>query len=135
MPSQVIQDVAIRIDRGYQRFFDNITDRQAGKTQRKVGRPKIKPNHKYNSLTFTQAGFKIEGNRLRINCLNKSFTFWKHRDWTGIVKTVTIKRDTVGDYSLYISCEDCKPSEKLSLTGNEAGQTSVLKHSSHFQTV
>ena len=121
LPSQMIQDVAIRIDLGYQRFFDNIEDRKLGKTKRKVGKPKIKPNHKYKSITFTQAGFKIEGNRLRINCLKKSFTFWKHRDWTGTVKKVAIKRDNVGDYYLCLTCEDCKPSEKLPLTGNVAG--------------
>ncbi len=127
LPSQVIQQVAKRIHLGYEKFFENKKDRKAGKTKRKVGRPKIKPNHKYNSLTFTQAGLKIEGNRLTINCLGKSFTFWKHRDWTGTIKTVTIKRDTVGDYYLYICCEDCDPSEKLSLTGNVAGADFGMK--------
>ena len=127
LPSQVIQDVAIRIDKGYQAFFDNIKDRKAGKTKRKVGRPQIKPNHKYNSLTFTQAGFKIEGNRLTINCIKKSFTFWKHRDWTGHIKTVTIKRDTVGDYHLHLTCEDCEPTETLPLTGNVAGADFGMK--------
>ncbi|MDE0322995.1 MAG: RNA-guided endonuclease TnpB family protein [Candidatus Poribacteria bacterium] len=121
LPSQMIQDVAIRIDLGYQRFFDNIEDRKTGKTKRKVGRPKIKPNHKYNSVTFTQAGYKIEGNRLRINCLKKSFTFWKHRKWSGYIKKVTIKRDNVGDCYLYLICEESKPSKKLPLTGSEAG--------------
>ncbi len=127
LPSQVIQQVAKRIHLGYEKFFDNIKDRKAGKTKRKIGRPKIKPNHKYNSLTFTQAGFKIEGNRLKINCLGKSFTFWKHREWTGSIKTVTIKRDRVGDYYLYITCEDCEPSEKLPLTGNVAGADFGIK--------
>ena len=121
LPSQMIQDVAIRMDLGYQRFFDNIEDRKLGKTTRKVGKPKIKPNHKYKSVTFTQAGYKIEGNRLRINSLKKSFTFWKHREWTGTIKRVAIKRDNVGDYYLYIVCEDYEPSEKLPLTSNEAG--------------
>ena len=69
----MIQDVAIRIDLGYQRFFENIEDRRLGKTKRKVGKPKIKPNHKYKSVSFTQSGYKIEGNRLRINSLKKSF--------------------------------------------------------------
>ena len=91
------------------------------KTKHKVGRQKIKPNQKYKFLTFTQAGYKIEGNRLRINCLKKSFTFWKHREWTGTVKTISIQRDTVGDYYLTLVCEDCEPSEKLPLTGNGAG--------------
>ena len=121
LPSQMIQDVAIRIDLGYQRFFDNIEDRKLGKTKRKVGKPKIKPNHKYKSVTFTQAGFKIEDNRLKIKCLKKSFTFWKHRKWTGRIKKVTIKRDNVGDYYLYLICEDYKPSQKLPLTSSEAG--------------
>ena len=127
LPSQAIQDVAIRIDRGYQFFFDNIENRKAGKTHRKVGRPKIKPTHKYKSVTFTQAGFKIEGNRIYIGCLKKYFTFWKHREWTGTVKTVTIKRDNVGDYSLTLVCEDFEPSEKLPLTGNEAGADFGMK--------
>ncbi len=127
LPSQVIQQVAKRIHLGYEKFFDNIKDRKAGKTKRKIGRPKIKPTHKYNSLTFTQAGFKIEGNRLKINCLGKSFTFWKHREWTGRIKTVTIKCDRVGDYYLYITCEDCEPSEKLPLTGNVAGADFGMK--------
>ena len=121
LPSQMLQDVAIRIDLAYQRFFDNIEERRLGKTKRKVGKPKIKPPHKYKSVTFTQAGYKIEGNRLRINCLDKSFTFWKYREWTGTLKKVTIKRDNVGDYYLHLTCEDCEPSEKLPLTGNEAG--------------
>ena len=72
-------------------------------------------------MTFTQAGFEIQGNRLIINCIKKSFTFWKHREWTGRIKKITIKRDNVGDYSLYLICENCKPSKKLSLTSSEAG--------------
>ena len=127
LPSQSIQDVAIRIDKGYEKFFDNIEDRKSGKTTRKVGRPKIKPKHKYKSVTFTQAGYKFVGNRIYIGCLKKYFTFWKHRDWTGTVKTVTIKRDNVGDYYLTLVCEDFEPVEKLPLTGNEAGADFGMK--------
>ena len=67
LPSQSIQDIARWLAFGYQRFFNNIKDRKAGKTKRKVGRPKIKPNHRYKSVTFTQAGYKIEGNRLTVH--------------------------------------------------------------------
>ena len=121
LPSQVIQQVAKRIHLAYEKFFDYLKAKAKGLSPRKVGKPKIKPNHKYNSLTFTQAGYEVKENRLTINCLKKSFTFWKHRDWTGTIKRVTIKRDAVGDYSLYLVCEDCEPSEQLPLTGNEAG--------------
>jgi putative transposase len=127
LPSQVIQQVARRIDLGYQRFFDNIEDRGKGRTVRKVGKPRIKPQHRYNSLTFTQSGYEIEGNRIDIKCLKKSFTFWKHREWTGTIKTVTIKRDTVGDYYLYLVCEDSAPTEALPLTGSVAGADFGMK--------
>ena len=40
-----------RIDLGYQHFFDNIEDRKLGKTSRRVGKPQIKPQHKYNSYS------------------------------------------------------------------------------------
>lgn len=127
LPSQVVQDVVFRIDFGYQRFFDYLEARKAGKKPRKVGKPKIKPNHKYNSLTFTQAGYKIQGNRIYMSSLKKGFTFWKHREWSGKIKTVTIKRDNVGDYYLCLSCEGSDSTEALPLTSNEAGADFGMK--------
>ena len=121
LPSQVIQQVAKRIHLGYEKFFDYLKAKKKGLSPRKVGKPKIKPRHKYNSLTFTQSGYEITENRIHIKCLNKTFSFWKHRPWTGTIKTVAIKRDNVGDYYLYLSCEDCEPTKKLPLTRHEAG--------------
>ena len=57
----------------------------------------------------------------------EGFTFWKHRDWTGPIKTVTIKRDNVGDYYLMLACEDAVSTEPLPLTGNVAGIDFGLK--------
>ncbi len=127
LPSQVIQQVAKRIHLGYDKFFGYLKAKKKGLSPRKVGKPKIKPRHKYNSLTFTQAGYEIIDNRIHIKCLDKSFTFWKHRKWTGTIKTITIKRDNVGDYYLYLSCEDSETSEKLPLTGHEAGADFGMK--------
>ena len=121
LPSQVIQQVAKRIHLGYEKFFDYLADKKKGLSSRKVGKPQIKPKHKYNSLTFTQSGYEITENRIYIKCLKKSFTFWKHREWTGTIKTVTLKRDNVGDYSLYLVCEHPKPAKKLPLTSYAAG--------------
>ena len=127
LPSQVIQQVAKRIHLGYEKFFEYLKLKTKGLSPRKVGRPKIKPHHRYTSLTFTQAGYEIIGNRIHIKCIDKSFTFWKHRECKGPIKTVTIKRDNVGDYSLYIVYENEKPTEKLPLTGNEAGADFGMK--------
>ncbi len=127
LPSQACQDVLRRIDLGYQKYFTNIKERKAGITKKKVGRPHIKPAHKYNSVTFTQAGWGIDGNRFHIRCIDKHFTFWKHREWSGKIKTATIKCDNVGDYYLTLSCEDTEPSEHLPKTGNRAGIDFGLK--------
>ncbi len=41
LPSQVIQDVVLRMGKSYDAFFRNIKERKAGKTTRKVGIPHI----------------------------------------------------------------------------------------------
>ena len=127
LPSQVIQQVAKRIHLGYEKFFDYIEAKKKGLSPRKVGKPKIKPQHRYNSLTFTQAGYELRDNRIHIKCIDTYFTFWQHREWSGTIKTVTIKRDNVGDYYLHIVYKTEKSTEKLPLTGNEAGADFGMK--------
>ena len=90
LPSQVVQDVVLRYGKSQGAFLDNIKDRKAGKTTRKVGRPKIQPRQKYNSMTFTQAGYELEANRIKINCIDTWFSFHKHREIKGTIKTITI---------------------------------------------
>ena len=120
LPSQVVQDVVLRYGKAQDAFFQNIKDRKAGKTRRKVGRPKIKPRHKYHSMTFTQAGYTLENNRIKINCIDTWFSFHKHREINGIIKTITIKRDSCGDYWIHFSCENVDDSEPKSKTGKSA---------------
>ncbi len=127
LPSQVIQDVVLRMGKAYDAFFRNIKERKAGKTTRKVGRPKIKPQHKYNSMTFTQAGYKLEDNRIKINCIDTWYSFHKHREITGIIKTVTIKRDRCGDYWICFSCQGADHSDPFPKTGESAGFDFGLK--------
>ena len=57
----------------------------------------------------------------------KWFTFWKHRAWTGDIKTITIKRDNVGDYYLILVCDACEPTAHLPKTGHRAGIDFGLK--------
>ncbi len=111
LPSQVAQNVVKRIGDSYSRFFTNIKERKEGITTRKVGRPKIKPNHTYNSMTFTQVGWQLEGNRIKINCIDTWYSFHKHRELKGTIKTITIKRDRCGDYWICFSCDNVDDSE------------------------
>ena len=126
LPSQVVQDVVLRYGKSQDAFFQNIASRKSGKTTRKVGRPKIKPRHKYNSMTFTQAGYKLEGNRIKINCIDTWFSFHKHREIKGVIKTITIKRDRCGDYWICFSCENVEDSEPKPKTGNTKLTSFVL---------
>ncbi len=127
LPSQVVQDVVLRYGKAYDAFFRNIKEREAGLTVRKVGKPKIKPRHKYKSMTFTQAGYKLEGNRIKINCIDTWYSFHKHREMTGEIKTITIKRDRCGDYWLCFSCDNVDGSEPFAETGKSAGFDFGLK--------
>ena len=121
LPSQVVQDVVLRYGKSQDAFLRNIKDRKECKTYKKVGRPKIKSRSKYNSMTFTQAGYTLQGNRIKINCIDTWFTFHKHREIKGIIKTVTFKRDKCGDYWLCFSCDNVDDSEPKPMTGKNAG--------------
>ena len=121
LPSQVVQDVVLRYGKSRDAFFANIKDRKAGKTLRKVGFPKIKPRHKYTSMTFTQAGYTLEDNRIKINCIGTWFSIHKHREIQGTLKTITIKRDRCGDYWICFSCDNVDDSDPKAMTGKSAG--------------
>ena len=78
-------------------------------------------------MTFTQAGYKLEGNRIKINCIDTWFSFHKHRETTGDIKTITIKHDNCGDYWICFSCENVDDTELMPKTGKSAGFDFGLK--------
>ena len=93
--AQAIQDICQRIDHSYQMFFKS----KAGKISVKHGRPGFCKVKKYSSFTLKQTGWKLLGyNKIRIR--GKVYKFSKSREILGIIKTVTIKRNPLGD--LYI---------------------------------
>ncbi len=125
LPSQAIQEELKRIDVAYQRFFNKLG-----------GRPHIKPRHKFKSFTLKQAGYKLKNNRITLT-LRKfengkwkrnpiAYTFHKHRQWHGTLSRITIKRDSCGDYWLYIitTYTDFK---SLPTTGQSVGADNVIQ--------
>ncbi len=85
--SQVMQNIACRVDEGYKRFFEAL----------KEGRKGVKPPHfidrkKYRSFTFPQygTGAKIKAGRVILSGLGE-FHMRDHRKVRGLKKTVTIK--------------------------------------------
>lgn len=122
VPSQAIQDIASRIDKAYQKFFKY----KAGKTFLKCGLPKFKKVKKYKSFTLKQAGCKLlTGNKIKIG--KKVFKYSKSRDIEGDIKTLTIKRDCLGDYYLIFSCDNVVSLVPDTTTGKSAGFDFGLK--------
>lgn len=126
LPSQAMQEELNRIDAAYQRFFTKIG-----------GKPRIKPRHKFKSVTFrAQAGWKISNNRITITLRKYAngkwkydrvpYTFFKHREWHGSIRTVTIKRDAYGDYWLCLTTNYID-TEPLQTTGESVGADFGMK--------
>jgi putative transposase len=95
--SQSLQDVVDRIDRGYSLFFRNT------KKGIKSSPPSFKGKRRYSSFTLKQAGWKVDGNQLVLG--KQIFKFSKSRELDGEIKTVTLKRDSLGDFYVVFCCE------------------------------
>ena len=117
--SQAIQDITQRIDRAYKLFFRNL------KHQIRTAPPSFKKIRKYKSFTLKQSGWKLlKDNIIEIN--KQKYKYFKSRDIEGNIKTITIKRDTLGDIYLYFVCET-NENKVLSRTGKSVGYDFGLK--------
>ncbi len=106
--SQAIQDVVERIDRGYKLFFDKHNKRP----------PKFKSRKIYKSFTLKQTGYGFYGNQIRIG--DYHYKFFKSREIEGNIKTVTVKRDPLGDIYIFVVTD-------LSACNAQAGHTEFSK--------
>lgn len=118
--SQAIQDVVERIDRSYTLFFRNI------KKNIKASPPKFQKVRKYKSFTLKQAGWKLlGGNKIKIQ--GEIYKFSKSREIPADIKTVTVKRDRLGNLYLYFVVNEDNRPENTILTGKSAGFDFGLK--------
>lgn len=118
--SQAIQEVTDRIYKSYQAFFSWCKTRKGPKKSP----PKFKPFRKYKSFTLKQAGWKLNEEKGEIYIGKKKYRYHKSRNIQGKVKTVTVKRDQVGDWFVIFSCDldEEIPKEKvIPMTGKSAG--------------
>ena len=98
LDAQAIQDITQRIDRAYKLFFKNR------KKKKRWSPPSFKKVKKYKSFTLKQANYKVlEDNYLEIDDI--VYRYFKSRDIIGKIKTLTIKRNSLGDIYFYFACE------------------------------
>ena len=95
--SQVLQDVARRLDKAYGNFFRRTEEKNNGKNI-KAGFPRFKSKERYSSITYPQSGFRIMDNdHVRISKTGEVRMFMR-RTIIGNVLTLSIKRDHAGDW-------------------------------------
>lgn len=120
--SQVLQNVAFRVAKAYDNFFNRLKARKKGKKV-KVGFPRFKSF--VPSLTYPQLGFKIEKKRVSLSKIGR-INFVNHREIGGIVKTLAIKKTKSDEWYITISVEqEAKPfvSNNKPIVGMDLGLT------------
>lgn len=118
--SQSVQDAIERIEGGFQRFFENVMAKKAGKSTRRVSPPSFRKSVKYRSFTLKQAGWKLKGDG-RIQIGKCMYRFRQSCPIDGSIKTVTIYKDAVGDFWIVFSVKLEEEVVKRTVTGKTAG--------------
>jgi len=121
--SQVLQNVAVRIDLAFKAFFRRC---KAGEAP---GYPRFRGKGRYDSITFPQVpvGCKLEAGTQRVHVMNVGhIKLVYHRPLEGTPKTATIRRSRTGKWYVAFSCECAEPSP-LPETGQQVGIDVGLK--------
>jgi putative transposase len=122
--SQVLQNVAVRIDLAFQTFFRRV--REGAK---EPGYPRFRGKGRYDSITFPQipVGCKLDAETKRLRIANVGLVkIILHRPLEGTPKTATIRRSSTGKWYASFSCECAEPAP-LPATGQQVGIDVGLK--------
>jgi putative transposase len=98
--SQVLQNVAVRLDLAFQAFFRRV------KNGEKPGFPRFRGRNRYDSFCFPQYGngCRLDGNQLYLSKIG-TVRVVLHRPLEGAPKTVCIRRSRTGKWYVTLSCE------------------------------
>jgi putative transposase len=118
--SQSLQDACKRVDLAFRAFFRRV---KAGET---LGYPRFKGRHWYDSITYPQYGngVKLDGDRLFLSKIGY-VRVKLHLPVDSTIKTVTIRRDAIGNWYACLSCE--VEAEPLPVIDNVVGIDLGLK--------
>jgi len=123
--AHVLQDVLRRLKKAMDNFFRRV--REGAK---KKGYPRFKKKGRYNSFTYPESGFKLEGSRLKLSKIAGIIRTFVHRPIEGKVKTCTIKRDGTGAWFVIFVTEQETPDrirvEPVKVIGVDLGITHTV---------
>ncbi|HEX3271931.1 MAG TPA: RNA-guided endonuclease TnpB family protein, partial [Ktedonobacterales bacterium] len=128
--SQVLQNVAVRIDLAFQAFFRRV------RTGENPGYPRFRGKGRYASITFPQVPvgcrLDVDNKRLRIANVGQ-VKILLHRPLDGAAKTATITRSSTVKWYVCFSCECAEPAP-LPATGQQVGVDVGLKTFATFSS-
>jgi putative transposase len=110
--SQVLQDTLNKLSKAFDAFFRRV------KTGETPGYPRFKGQRFFNSFTYPQSGFRLEGDKLRLSKID-SVRLRLSRKIEGKIKTCTIKRQVDGWFVIFTVEEN--QSRYLPKTGASVG--------------
>ncbi|NES82819.1 MAG: IS200/IS605 family element transposase accessory protein TnpB [Moorea sp. SIO2B7] len=114
--SQCLQVVALNLSRAYQNFFE-----------KRAKLPRFKSKHGRQSISYP-ANVTFEGDYLKLNRKIGKIYCLRHRDFEGIIKTVTISKNPDGKYYASVLVDDGKNPPKTSTNGKPIGIDLGLTH-------
>jgi putative transposase len=115
--SQVLQNVAVRIDLAFKAFFRRV---KSGETP---GYPRFRGRGRYDSITFPQVpvGCRLDPEERRVRIANVGLVkIFLHRPLEGAPKTATVSRSSTDKWYVCFSCECVEPTP-LPETGRQVG--------------
>src|SRR5712691_9691504 len=115
--SQVLQNVAVRIDLAFKAFFRRC---KAGENP---GYPRFKGKGRYDSFSYPQFGFKIDAQgKLALSGIGH-VKIIKHRPIRGKIKTLTLQKSSTGKWyaSFSVECDPERLPEKSDQVGIDVG--------------
>lgn len=98
--AQVLQNTLHRVDKTFKAFFGRV------KRKVKAGYPRFRPRSRYDSFTYPQGGFSLQGSKLSLSKIGK-VKIKLHRPIEGKIKTLTIKRKAGRWYASFVA--ECAP--------------------------
>jgi putative transposase len=102
-----------QLERAFDGFFRRV------KSGQRPGYPRFKGRSRFNSMTYRRYGWSLDGRHLTLRGIGR-IKLHLSRPVEGTVKTVTLKRDSRGDWWVTFSCEGV-PARPLPDTGQAVG--------------
>jgi len=123
--SQVLQNVAVRIDLAFKAFFRRV---KAGDAP---GYPRFRSRERYDSFCYPQSGYKLRDKRVFLSKIGHVKAVI-HRPLEGIIKTCCVRRTSAGKWFVSFSCE--VEAHPLPATNTVVGIDVGLMHFATFST-